>query len=209
MSSVPDGNNGVYDHLSMKNNKTVNSFYMAVGYERDRNIYVATELQYLFSRNCKYHFYPQDAHRSSRSAAVEQSLAYGDDITLLMKIGKTCGLLTSYAIAGLHVVSITHKVEYPYVASAGSLSVYNATFKKNACGFVFGGGLKYKTKREISVGAEVICKFLPNTRFNTSAAYGKTPTADLDEDGFNRTYSTNNPARLHFCVYATTPLILF
>ena len=212
MDSVPQGEpNYAYHRLSMQRDKTCNSFYLAAGYEWFDNLYIAAEAQYLLSRSREYSFMPKNEDRVVLTPcdvnAVEQSISYSNNSSLLLKIGIPYQCVTPYVVAGMHFGSFTYGVIYPYDGDE-DFSICNRIFRKNIHSPTCGLGIKWETRSQFSVGAEITWKWFPKNRHYTPAM-ASNGGSDLDIYSYKRTYHANNPTRIHLNIYASVRLIGF
>lgn len=195
-----------YQRLSLKKDNTARTLYVACGYEYDDKIYLAAEMQYAFSKNSKSKYHPSIVGTPTDQNAASQKLSFGDDISLLLKIGKTINCVTPYAIAGIHINSVTHSLSYPYDQhSTDTWFEHDRSFRKKSFGFVGGFGVKHKSNDKLSIGADIMWKWLQNLTNNHKLS-STTSGNNIDEVGFNRIYCAKHKTNTNFSIYVTTKI---
>ena len=195
MEYVPTGSTQ-YQVLSEDKNKFRGSPLLAVGYEYTDDMYIATELQYIFAGNTVESFHSQGAYH------ITQSLKHGDKISLLFKVGKPIDNFVPHIITGICTQVITQKVVYAEAVASG----YNQTFKKRTYGIVLGGGVQYNFNDNAGAYGFNVTWNLGNNNITNYSDPATTAGVAIDAAGYRRIYKAKCSRRPNLGFYVSIKL---
>ena len=167
-----------YEYLKDKNSPTNFCSQLFVGYKKYAAVFLAVELNLSLNKREYQKTFSETVVPEQDTTALR--IKSGNDIALVVKLGKTFSYITPYFLVGTHIRKMGFDYTYPYTANNNQKN--NRNYERYTANWILGCGIAFYIQHGFEIAFEYCSKKHRKINYNSICP-------DTDADGYPRMYS--------------------